>query len=58
LTYNFDADLWYENNREVLEERRRKGELDEATFNAELADLDRRFREMVDRLDGTYEIKS
>ena len=56
MTYNFDPDRWYENNREVLEERRRKGELDGAAFETELADLERRFGEMVDRLDGTYQL--
>ncbi len=56
MTYNFDPERWLENHRELLEERRRRGELDEAAFAAELAELERRFREMVDRLDGTYEL--
>ncbi|MBN1771461.1 MAG: hypothetical protein JXB32_09380 [Deltaproteobacteria bacterium] len=56
MTYNFDPDRWYENHRELLEERRRKGELDEAAFAAELDELDRRHAEMVRRLDGTYQL--
>lgn len=56
MTYNFDPDRWYENHRELLEERRRRGELDEAAFAAEMADLDRRYAEMLRRLDGTYQL--
>lgn len=56
MTYNFDPDRWYENHRELLKERRRRGELDETAFAAELAELDRRYAEMVRRLDGTYQL--
>ncbi len=56
MTYNFDPDRWYESHRAALEGRRDRGELDESEFSAELQDLDRRYEEMLDRLDGTYEI--
>ena len=56
MTYNFDPDRWYESHRAVLEGRRDRGELDDRAFDAEVADLDRRYQEMLDRLDGTYEI--
>jgi hypothetical protein len=56
MTYNFDPDQWLENHRALLEERRRRGELDEAAFAAESAELERRFGEMVRRLDGTYQL--
>lgn len=56
MTYNFDPDVWYENHRLVLERRHADGDLDDASFAAAIDDLDRRFGELVTRLDGTYEI--
>ncbi|MBI5489935.1 MAG: hypothetical protein HY905_21545 [Deltaproteobacteria bacterium] len=56
MTYNFDPEKWYENHRAVLEERRRRGEIDDAQLARELAELDRRLEEMVQRLDGTYQL--
>ncbi len=56
MTYNFDPDRWLEAHRAVLEGRRDRGEIDEATLAAETLELDRRYEEMVARLDGTYEI--
>ncbi len=56
MTYNFDPERWLEAHRAVLEGRRDRGEIDEATVEAEILELDRRFDEMVARLDGTYEI--
>jgi hypothetical protein len=32
MTYNFDADRWYENQRGLLVARRERGELDESAF--------------------------
>jgi len=56
MTYNFDPDRWLETHRAALEARLNRGEIDEASFKAELEELDRRYDEMVARLDGTYEI--
>jgi hypothetical protein len=56
LTYNFDPDRWLENNRELLEQRRQRGELTPEQFEAELAELERRYQDMVRRLDGTYRL--
>ncbi|MCJ7756423.1 MAG: hypothetical protein MUP13_17820 [Thermoanaerobaculales bacterium] len=56
MTYNFDPDRWYESHRAALEGRRERGELEEREFTAELQDLELRYEEMLDRLDGTYEI--
>ena len=56
MTYNFDPDKWLENHRMLLEERHRRGELDERAFAEALAELDRRYEEMVRRLDGTYQL--
>lgn len=56
MTYNFDPDRWLEIHRAALEARRDDGAIDEAAFEAEIAELDRRYEEMLTRLDGTYEI--
>jgi hypothetical protein len=56
LTYNFDPDEWYENQKALLEERYRSGALDERAYKEALKELDRKLEEMWQRLDGTYEI--
>jgi len=56
MTYNFDPDRWYQSHRAALEARRDRGELDDREFAAEAGELERRYEEMLDRLDGTYEI--
>ena len=56
MTYNFDPDRWMEAHRAILEACRERGEIDDAEFEAELVELDRRYEEMVARLDGTYVI--
>ena len=56
MTYNFDPDRWLETHQAALEARRDRGEIDAAEFAVELAELDRRYDEMVMRLDGTYQI--
>jgi len=56
MTYNFDPDRWYEAHRAALKARLERGEIDEAEFDAETVDLDRRYEEMLERLDGTYAI--
>ena len=56
MTYNFDPDQWLDTRRTALEARRNKHEIDEAEFEAALVKLDRRYEEMVARLDGTFEI--
>jgi len=56
MTYNFDPDRWLETHQAALEARRARGEIDDAGLAEELAELDRRYDEMVARLDGTYVI--
>jgi len=58
MTYNFDPEKWLAAQRAVLEARRARGELDDIDMEAELRELDRRYDELVARLDGTYEISS
>lgn len=58
MTYNFDPEHWLEIHQAAIRARRERGEIDDATLAAELAKLDRRYDEMVARLDGTYVIPS
>ena len=58
MTYNFDPDQWLEAHRAALEARWDRGDIDDDELEAELFDLDRRYEEMVTRLDGTYEISA
>jgi hypothetical protein len=56
VTYNFDADAWYERERAALARRHAGGELDDAELTAAVEELDRRYEEMLARLDGSFEI--
>jgi hypothetical protein len=56
MTYNFDPDRWYDNELAVLKGRLRTGELDTQEYDAAVDDLDRRYDEMLERLDGSYQI--
>ena len=56
MTYNFDPERWYENQKAIVEARRRSGDLDAGAYEQALVDLDRRYEEMIARLDGTYRI--
>lgn len=56
MTYNFDPDRWYDNERGFLEQRRQSEGWSQARFEAALEDLDRRYDQLLGRLDGTYQI--
>jgi hypothetical protein len=56
VTYNFDPDRWYQNQRGQLDQRLANGELDAVSHGIEIEKLDRRLEEMETRLDGSYPI--
>jgi len=56
VTYNFDPDRWHENQRRLLDARRDRGELDQASYEAELERLDARCDEMFRRLDTSFDL--
>ncbi len=56
MTYNFDPDRWYENERLAIDARFRSGKISAREYREALDDLDCRYDEMLDRLDGTYQI--
>jgi hypothetical protein len=51
MTYNFDPDRWFEIEEAAIDGRRRKGELDDAAYEAAKEELVRRYEEMLARLD-------
>jgi len=54
VTYNFDPDRWYEDERARIELWRRSGRLTEVQAQDALAEADRRYEAMLARLDQTY----
>ncbi len=56
MTYNFDPERWYLIRMARLDTRRDLGEISDEVYRNEVADLDRRYEEMLQRLDGTFQI--
>jgi hypothetical protein len=56
VTYNFDPDRWYENQRRAIDARREKGEIAGAAYEAELDRLEARYEQMTTRLDKPFEL--
>jgi hypothetical protein len=56
MTYNFDPDRWYEDERAILEAGHKAGKMSKREYRKALTDLDRRYDEMIKRLDGTYQL--
>ncbi len=56
MTYNFDPETWHLNQLTILQSQREEGLLDDAEFAAAQEELNRRYEEMIDRLDGSFVI--
>ena len=56
MTYNFDPDRWYENQRRALDAKRDRGELTGEGYQDGLDDLERRYEEMTSRLDKPFDL--
>jgi hypothetical protein len=56
VTYNFDAERWLARQLELLDGRLRRGELDEEACRREREVIDLRYEQMLDRLDGTFQL--
>ncbi|MEJ2368956.1 MAG: hypothetical protein P8Z49_11580 [Acidobacteriota bacterium] len=57
MTYNFDPDQWYENQKAALAHQYQKGDLADEEYRNALEELERRYEDMVRRLDGTFRIE-
>lgn len=56
MTYNFDPEKWYDNEKSLLEKRLSDGAIDKEEFEKELDALDAKLEEMWKRLDGTFRL--
>ena len=56
MTYNFDPDRWYENQRRALDAKRERGDLTDEGYQAGLDDLERRYEAMTSRLDKPFDL--
>ena len=56
MTYNFDPERWYENEYSALEILRKNGEITDIEFEQQCSKLQKRYDEILSRLDGTYQI--
>jgi hypothetical protein len=56
MTYNFDPERWHENEFSALESLYRNGTITDSEFEEQRANLQKRYEEMLSRLDGTYQI--
>ncbi|MGD9299947.1 MAG: hypothetical protein PVI13_00125 [Desulfobacterales bacterium] len=58
MTYNFDPDRWYEIERLAIDERLRSGLIYAHDYKNAIDDLDCRYNDMLERLDGTYQVET
>ena len=56
MTYNFDPDRWYNNEFEFIKTEYKSGKTTERELKSALEELEKRYEEMCDSLDGTYQI--
>ncbi len=56
MTYNFDPDRWLDNALAALEHDLVAGRLTPSRYDDEKDRLIERYDEMVERLDGTYQV--
>ena len=58
MTYNFDPERWYHNEFEFINAEYKSGKITQEAFKSALAELEKKYEQMCDRLDGTYQIQS
>ncbi len=56
MTYNFDPERWYHNELEFITTEYKSGKITQEAFKSALAELEKKYEQMCDRLDGTYQI--
>jgi hypothetical protein len=57
MTYNFDPDKWYENELVYLESRLKSGKISKEEFRRATEKLEKKYQDIWDRLDGSYQIR-
>lgn len=58
MTYNFDPDKWYDNELFALGAKYRTGDMTLHEYEMAIEELDRKQKNMWERLDGFYQIPS
>jgi len=58
MTYNFDPDKWYENELQILKLKFKSLVITEQEFKKAVEKLDKRHKDMWNRLDGTYQVQN
>jgi hypothetical protein len=56
MTYNFDADRWYENELFVIHSKYKAGQMTKQEHDNAIEELDRKHKMMWERLDGFYQL--
>jgi len=56
MTYNFDPDRWFDNQRRLVDARRDRGELNADEYQRELDALEARYESLTSRLDKAFEL--
>ena len=56
MTYNFDPDRWYADERSIIDAGLKAGEMSAKRYEDAIESLERRYDEMLLCLDGTYQI--
>lgn len=56
MTYNFDPDKWFEQERVFLKRRYQEGRITEKEYADALEKLSAKLEKMWNRLDGTYQM--
>jgi hypothetical protein len=56
MTYNFDPERWHENEYSALETLYKNRTITDSEFEEQCSKLQKRYEEMLSRLDGTYQL--
>ncbi len=57
MTYNFDPDKWYDNELFLIQSKLKLCEITQSEYDKAVEILNKKYEEMWERLDGTYQIK-
>jgi hypothetical protein len=56
MTYNFDPERWYDNEKAFLDHQTLSGKMSKVEYAAALRDLEKKLEQMWERLDGFYKL--
>ncbi len=56
MTYNFDPDIWYDNEISILKDQLDSKIITRNQFNLDMDILDQRHEEMWNRLNNSYQV--